>query len=42
MTSEWIGWHFSDDSECLGYGDGRKIEVGTTHTVDGEYASEGC
>ena len=34
--TDWMGWHFSDESECLRYGDGRKIVVGVTHTVDCE------
>ncbi len=32
--ADWMGWHFSDTTECLRYGDGRKIAVGVTHTVD--------
>ena len=30
---KWLGWHFADETETLRYGDGRKIEVGTTHKV---------
>jgi hypothetical protein len=33
QVKEWLGWHFADYSETLRYGDGRKIEVGTTHKV---------
>ena len=29
-------WHFSDGT--LGYGDGRKVEVGVTYTCEGEPA----
>lgn len=36
MTDIYHGWHFSDISECLRYGDKRKIEIGVTHTVDCE------
>ena len=32
--AKWLGWHFTDESETLRYGDGRKIKVGITHTVD--------
>lgn len=32
--TEFLGWYFSDETECLRYDDGRKIEVGITHTVD--------
>ena len=32
----WFGWHFSDETERLRYGDGRKIAVGVTHTVECE------
>jgi hypothetical protein len=31
-----LGWYFSDVSETLRYGDGRKIKVGETHTVECE------
>ena len=31
--TKWLGWHFTDSSECLRYNDGRKIVVGETHTV---------
>jgi hypothetical protein len=30
------GWHFVRNDGCLGYNDGRKVEVGTTYTVDCE------
>ena len=30
----WLGWHFANETETLRFGDGRKIEVGTTHKVD--------
>ena len=33
-SEKWIGWHFADESETLRYGDGRKIVVGETHTVN--------
>ena len=31
-----LGWHFTDETECLRYGDGRKIKVGITHKVNCE------
>ena len=31
-----MGWHFTDEFEELRFGDGRKIKVGITHTVDCE------
>jgi len=30
---KWLGWYFSDATERLRYGDGRKIKVGITHKV---------
>ena len=36
--THWLGWCFADYSETLRYGDGRKIEVGTTHKVECEPA----
>ena len=33
VKKEWLGWHFADATEKLGYDDGRKIKVGETHTV---------
>lgn len=30
-----LGWYFAREDEKLGYGDGRKVAVGVTHTVDG-------
>ena len=36
--TDWMGWYFSDENECLRYGDGRKIAIGVTHTVDCELA----
>ena len=30
------GWYFAQANNCLGYGDGRKIEIGITHTVVGD------
>ena len=30
------GWYFGNTRKILGYGDGRKIEIGTTHTVAGD------
>jgi hypothetical protein len=35
-AASWLGWHFADESECLRYGDGRKIVVGKSHTVNCE------
>lgn len=32
--TDYSGWHFSDNTERLRYGDGRKIEVGIKHTVE--------
>ena len=32
-TAPWLGWYFSDETECLNNGDGRKIKVGRTHKV---------
>src|ERR1700693_4590296 len=33
---QWTGWYFADETECLRYGDGRKIEVGITHKANCE------
>jgi hypothetical protein len=30
------GWWFCDENETLGYGDGRPVQCGKTHTVEGE------
>ena len=38
VRRKWLGWHFADATECLRYGDGRKIKVGITHKVDCEPA----
>ncbi len=30
-----LGWYFARGDEKLGYGDGRKVAIGVTHTVEG-------
>ena len=30
-----LGWYFAREDEKLGYGDGREVAVGVTHTVEG-------
>ena len=35
-AKSWLGWHFAEENECLWYGDGKKIIVGKSHSVDCE------
>jgi len=50
QSDTFLGWHFARSDGCLGYGDGRKIIVGETLTVDcdpvlcesGLHAAEGA
>lgn len=36
QTTPIYAWYFSDKSERLRFGDGRKVELGKTHKVEGE------
>lgn len=36
VTDGWLGWHFTDHTEMLRFGDGRKVVVGERLTIDGE------
>src|SRR5579875_2306739 len=36
VTDGWLGWHFTDRTERLRFGDGRKVIVGKKLTIDGE------